>query len=173
MTARFSFFMGLLVWGLATDASQAQTMSTLCTFDSGPRAGETQDYAPKAPLPVGSPCHDGAGSTGKVVAAGGTPTLGGGGKSTLCKFDSGPRAGETQDYAPKAPLPVGGPCHDGAGSTGKVVAAGGSGGKSTLCKFDSGPRAGETQDYAPMAPLAVGSPCHDGAGSTGKVVAKP
>jgi hypothetical protein len=42
--------------------------STLCVFDAGPRAGERQDYAPMAPLPVGTPCHDGRGSTGKVVA---------------------------------------------------------------------------------------------------------
>lgn len=42
--------------------------STLCLFDAGPRAGERQDYAPMDPLPVGTPCRDGRGSTGRVVA---------------------------------------------------------------------------------------------------------
>ncbi len=41
--------------------------STLCQFESGPRAGQRQDYAPMAPLPVGTPCHDGRGSSGHVV----------------------------------------------------------------------------------------------------------
>jgi hypothetical protein len=76
-----------------------------------------------APLPVGSACQDGAGSSGKVIAK---PSSGGGGnseKSTICSFTSGPRAGQTQDYAPMAPLPVGSACQDGAGSSGKVIAA--------------------------------------------------
>jgi hypothetical protein len=72
-----------------------------------------------APLPVGSACQDGAGSSGKVIAK---PSSGGE-KSTICSFTSGPRAGQTQDYAPMAPLPVGSACQDGAGSFGKVVAA--------------------------------------------------
>ena len=46
---------------------QVQT-STLCRFTQGRRAGQTQDYAPMAPIPVGSNCQDGQGSTGVVVA---------------------------------------------------------------------------------------------------------
>jgi hypothetical protein len=42
--------------------------STLCRFTSGPRAGQDQDYAPMAPIPVGSNCQDGRGSAGTVVA---------------------------------------------------------------------------------------------------------
>jgi hypothetical protein len=42
--------------------------STLCRFTSGPRRGETQDYAPMDPIPVGSTCHDARGSSGTVVA---------------------------------------------------------------------------------------------------------
>lgn len=42
--------------------------STLCRFTSGPRRGETQDYAPMAPIPVGSSCQDARGSYGTVVA---------------------------------------------------------------------------------------------------------
>lgn len=48
-------------------AAVAQEKSTLCHFENGPRAGETQDYAPRDPIPVGSPCYDGQGSTGHVV----------------------------------------------------------------------------------------------------------
>jgi hypothetical protein len=43
-------------------------LSTLCHFTSGRRAGQTQDYAPMAPIPVGSSCQDGQGSSGTVVA---------------------------------------------------------------------------------------------------------
>ena len=96
------------------------TTSTLCQFTSGPRAGQTQDYAPKPPLPIGTPCNDGAGSTGTVIAP---PSSGGGATtSTLCQFTAGPKTGQTQDYAPQPPLPIGTPCNDGAGSTGTVVA---------------------------------------------------
>lgn len=42
--------------------------STICRFTSGPRAGQDQDYAPMAPIPVGSNCQDGRGSVGSVVA---------------------------------------------------------------------------------------------------------
>ncbi len=42
--------------------------STICEFDTGPRAGQRQDYAPMAPIAVGSSCQDGRGSTGRVVA---------------------------------------------------------------------------------------------------------
>jgi hypothetical protein len=46
----------------------APQKSTLCRFTSGPRAGQDQDYAPMAPIPVGSNCQDGRGSAGTVVA---------------------------------------------------------------------------------------------------------
>jgi hypothetical protein len=190
---------GLFALPQIAQAQNASRNSTLCHFTSGPRAGETQDYAPMAALPVGTPCQDGQGSNGRVVAKSqrngdddnsdisdhsSRPS----GKSTLCHFTSGPRAGETQDYAPMAALPVGTPCQDGQGSNGRVVAksqrngdddnsdisdhSSRPSGKSTLCHFTSGPRAGETQDYAPMAALPVGTPCQDGQGSNGRVVAR-
>ncbi len=118
--------------------------STLCRFTSGARAGEIQDYAPMDPIPVGRPCQDGFGSNGVVVARSLTarpkspsrlrpalplplrralqilpPAIV---ESTLCRFTSGPREGDTQDYAPMAPIPVGSPCQDGRGSGGTVVA---------------------------------------------------
>ena len=42
--------------------------STLCQFTTGPRAGQVQDYAPMAPIPVGSNCQDARGSYGTVIA---------------------------------------------------------------------------------------------------------
>jgi hypothetical protein len=103
---------------VAPGSPSRKDTSTLCRFDRGPRAGQTQDYAPMTPLPVGRGCQDGAGSTGWVVAPGSPSQKD---TSTLCRFDRGPRAGQTQDYAPMTPLPVGGSCQDGAGSTGQVV----------------------------------------------------
>jgi hypothetical protein len=49
-------------------ATPAVLKSTLCSFTSGPRAGQVQDYAPMAAIPVGSNCQDGQGSFGKVIA---------------------------------------------------------------------------------------------------------
>src|SRR5215510_10274090 len=90
--------MVLVLWGFINGPApinvyaqgRGQT-STLCSFTSGPRAGQTQDYAPQAPLPVGTPCQDGNGSTGTVVAApsgGNTRGGAGGATSTLCRFTS-------------------------------------------------------------------------------------
>jgi hypothetical protein len=63
------FIMSVLaIFFLAQDSGGQTQMSTICRFTAGPRAGSTQDYAPMAPIPVGSPCHDGQGSTGVVVA---------------------------------------------------------------------------------------------------------
>lgn len=50
--------------------SAASQMSTLCKFATGARAGTIYDLAPMAPVPVGSPCQDGAGSAGFVISAG-------------------------------------------------------------------------------------------------------
>jgi len=114
--------------------SNAQQTSTICSFDDGPRAGKTHDYAPRAALPVGSACNDGAGSTGTIIAkpessrAATTRNDSGDNSddssetSTICSFDDGPRAGKTHDYAPRAALPVGSACNDGAGSTGTIIA---------------------------------------------------
>jgi len=47
-------------------------------------------------------------------------------RSFLCKFTSGPRAGQIQDYTghPSGPLPVGSPCTDGLFSNGVIVSGG-------------------------------------------------
>jgi hypothetical protein len=99
--------------------AHAQAMSSVCTFTTGPRAGTSYDYALIGwqPLAVGTPCLDGAGSTGYV---GGVATRAMH-SSTVCHFTAGPRAGTSFDYrATWAPLPAGTPCLDGAGSTGIV-----------------------------------------------------
>lgn len=45
-------------------------LSTICHFYNGPRSGTNIDFASRGlrPQPVGSPCHDGAGSAGVVIA---------------------------------------------------------------------------------------------------------
>jgi hypothetical protein len=99
--------------------AEAQAVSTVCTFTTGPRTGTSYDYAQIGwqPLTVGTPCLDGAGSTGYVGGVA-TPAKR---VSSVCHFTAGPRAGTSFDYrATWAPLPVGTPCLDGAGSTGIV-----------------------------------------------------
>ena len=87
-------------------------VSTVCYFNAGPRNGTHYDFAQMGykALPVGTPCLDGAGSTGYL----GTPL------STVCYFNAGPRAGTNYNFAQMGyqALAVGTPCHDGAGSTG-------------------------------------------------------
>ena len=156
-----------------------QQMGTICKFTTGPRSGDTQDYEPMQ-APLNSPCSDGEGSSGNIIAAsptaiaapavaraadtpGTSPQSG-----SVCKFTSGAKAGSIHDYAPMH-APLGTACDDGAGSSGVIVAAQPMG---TVCKFMSGPKAGGTQDYAPVhSPL--NTPCDDGAGSSGIIVAAP
>ncbi len=175
--------------------SQTTTQSsTLCSFTSGPAAGTTRDYAPLDPLPVGTSCNDGMGSTGTMIARSPAPPPPAAPAmnyasmsqqtSTLCSFNQGPASGTTHDYAPLDPLPLGTACNDGRGSTGTIIArppepspntastAAGSHETSTLCKFNAGPLTGTTRDYAPLDPLPVGTECNDGAGSTGVIIAR-
>lgn len=178
----------------ATNSSAPQQMSTLCSFNQGPRAGTTHDYAPLDPLPVGTSCNDGNGSTGTMIAKAQNPEPASTAPattptvhpqlSTVCSFNYGPEAGTTHDYAPLDPLPVGTACNDGKGSTGIITAksqesasttespAAGSQETSTLCKFNAGPATGTTHDYAPLDSLPVGTACNDGAGSTGVIIAR-
>lgn len=64
-----SLFLVLAIF-LAVPASgqSGSGKSTLCRFTSGPRNGQTQDNAQMGPIPIGSPCADGAGSIGVIVA---------------------------------------------------------------------------------------------------------
>lgn len=85
--------------------------------------------------------------------------------SLTCRYTSGPRQNETQDFAGVPgvrPAPIGASCTDGNGSYGIAMAS-----SSTICQFKSG-----WHDYAPMTPVQIGTACHDGAGNDGQVVAK-
>jgi len=160
-----------------TTAGVAHQMGTICKFTTGPRAGDTQDYEPMQ-APLNSPCSDGQGSSGNIIAAS-TAAIAAPATATtadrsgtsnqtgsVCKFTSGPKAGSKHDYAPMH-APLGTACDDGAGSSGVIVAAQPMG---TVCNFMSGPKSGTLRDYAPMhAPL--GTACDDGAGSSGVIVA--
>jgi hypothetical protein len=56
---------------IRSGAAGAMTaVSTICQFMSGPKAHGWHDYAPWPPAPLGSPCRDGAGSAGIVMASG-------------------------------------------------------------------------------------------------------
>ena len=113
-------------------------LTTVCSFQYGPRAGTRLDFAPFGvqPIPVGQSCQDGQGSFG-VAVAGKRPAV----KppvevddeeeteteeelTTVCSFKSGPRAGTRFDFAPFGvqPIPVGESCTDGRGSFGVAVA---------------------------------------------------
>ena len=119
-----------VVAGSAT--SDGDQVGTLCAFDQGPRAGQTQDYGRRDPLLVGSSCWDGIASYGTIVAVVAPPPSHHAKPrpephaqmSTLCRYKQGPRAGQTQDYAPRAAIPVGSSCWDGTTSYGTIVASG-------------------------------------------------
>jgi hypothetical protein len=171
----------------------------VCHLSSGPRAGQTLELAEAqaaAPVRMGSTCSDGASSAGTVISqspdirrtasnpegAVARPV------SWICRFSSGPRAGEIRDLTgiPGAvAVPVGGTCTDGADSRGIAVipdagpvstswsdASPPSAGRavSTICQFMSGPKAHGWHDYAPLPAATVGSRCQDGASSAGIVV---
>jgi hypothetical protein len=51
-------------------AGALTAVSTICQFMSGPKAHGWHDYAPFPPAPLGSPCRDGSGSAGIVMASG-------------------------------------------------------------------------------------------------------
>ncbi len=65
---RWTLSLGFGLFLLASNATFAQNISTLCHFEVGPLAGQTINYAPLPPLPVGYPCHDGQ-SVGHIVPA--------------------------------------------------------------------------------------------------------
>jgi hypothetical protein len=99
-----------------------------CRFTSGPLSGQVLDYSkyPGAkPGVEGAPCTDGISSNGVVVQGGGRLVLPDprAEMTYVCKFQQGPRAGQTQDYSKYGvqPIPVGAPCQDGVQSSGVGV----------------------------------------------------
>jgi len=107
-----------LAFGLAFSPAWSQGSTMTCHFLTGPRAGQTQNFAGVpgvSPIPIGSPCTDLYGSYGIGIAEAG------GGTTLTCQFTSGPRTGQAQSYAGVpgvSPIPIGAPCSDLQGSTG-------------------------------------------------------
>jgi hypothetical protein len=186
----FSIFLAVFNFADKVVAQPAAGLTTVCQFQSGPRAGTTFDFATLGiqGIPVGLPCTDGQGSSGIAIAPGASGASGtlppvSGGLTTVCQFTSGPRTGTTFDFAPFGiqPIQVGLPCTDGQGSNGVAIAGASSPGGynvpthgqlTTKCSFSSGPRTGTIFDFAPFGiqPIPVGSPCTDGQGSNGTAV---
>ena len=99
---------------LVSSPAHAQQLTHTCKLEKGSRAGITLNFPAAQPIPVGSFCQDGAGSTGVAFPDNPNPQV-----THTCKFDLGPRAGQSQAY-PQS-LPVGVSCTDGAGSGGYSV----------------------------------------------------
>ena len=91
-----------------------QATSRTCFFVQGPMISRAQSFPHAQPIPVGSPCHDGRGSTGYAIFEPAVPT-------NVCVLTWGPRAG-VKFNTPRV-WPAGVPCHDGQGSRGMMMPA--------------------------------------------------
>lgn len=92
--------------------------SAICEFKSGPRSGQTQDYTPMPALPVGSPCQDGFGSQGYVVAAAVSLPIK---MSRTCLYYEGLAKGHSQFFSNVSPVVIGTPCWDGGQNRGMTI----------------------------------------------------
>jgi hypothetical protein len=108
--------------------------------------------------------------------------------TTTCRFLSGPRAGQTQDFTgltAATPMSIGNSCSDGESSRGIAIASAAAGddttarasevatlptGMTLTCRFYTGPRTGQIQDLA-ASPARIGSLCSDGGSSAGIAIA--
>lgn len=121
---------GLGSYGVLVDSVlPTPTVTTICLFSVGPRAGQSFDFAGMPgvqPVPVGANCQDGIGSFGTAIAPGGAPL-----QPPLppqltyrCQLTTGMRAGSVFDaraFPGIQPIPVGMPCQDGMGSSGTAI----------------------------------------------------
>lgn len=163
---------GIVVPDVPPVAPKPVPTSRTCKFNAGTRSGQVQYYPAAKPISIGSPCEDGAGSFGLVVADSPQRVAQAGKTSRTCKFDRGTKAGRSQFFAGATPIALGAACNDGAGSTGIAVAdAVAAQPTSRTCSFTTGPRKGETKHFPGAQPLQLGSYCEDGAGSSGVAVA--
>jgi hypothetical protein len=179
---RFGSVAAALLALLLSAASLSAEMTNTCKFTRGPRTGETQRYPQHDPIAVGSPCHDGRGSSGVAISEKDRDNDDETELTNTCKFTRGPRKGERQRYPDHDPIPVGSPCHDGRENSGIAVSekeeddSGDDDSESTemtnTCRFTRGPRKGETQRYPHLDAIPVGSPCHDGRGSGGVAISE-
>jgi hypothetical protein len=128
---RIGLALCFILGGLAVIVpTRAQTgLTTVCQFNTGPRAGTSLDFHAYGvqPIPIGSPCTDGRGSSGVAIAGGNQsagPSTGSANLTTLCRFTSGPKAGSVVDYKTYGvqPVAVGSQCTDGADSYGTAIA---------------------------------------------------
>src|SRR5436190_7329847 len=66
--SKYSAAMGLVfVAAFSGNVAARDSLSNTCQFDNGPHAGTVRAFPGALPIPVGSPCHDGMGSTGKAI----------------------------------------------------------------------------------------------------------
>jgi hypothetical protein len=143
----------LLVVGFTLFAKQAPppvqpsnkvVSSSICTFDTGPRAGSTRQLPETNLAAVGSPCQDDAGNKGVIVAPD-TP------------ITKRPKAGEHGQTVEAAQQATSTPDQNAQASR--------------TCTFKTGPHAGATHELPRAKPQAIGSPCHDLEGDAGLIVA--
>ncbi|HUK47383.1 MAG TPA: hypothetical protein VLW06_07325 [Terriglobales bacterium] len=85
---------------LFADTGSNSSLSTICKFQSGPKAGTTYDYASSAAVPVGTPCTDGQGSIGVIISrssasSGGSGSNGSSGSSSTAASDHSSEPSET------------------------------------------------------------------------------
>ncbi len=114
----------LLAVPVVDAGAQQIATATICELKEGPRAGERNRLrGAEALLEIGSPCSDGRGSTGVVVAKDATSGLYSPPDSTRkhasCFFERGTRAG--QILRGVLPAPLGSQCHDRNGNYGVIV----------------------------------------------------
>ena len=116
--------------------------STTCYFNFGPKLGQTENLEGSVkPVLIGKPCRDGAGSSGLAVMdkkdhdaeeaeeaaeaaalAAKTQQQNQLPLSSLCQFNTGPKAGQVENFQGKIkPLAVGSPCTDGLRSVGVTI----------------------------------------------------
>lgn len=176
----------------------------ICRFDNGPRAGQVQSYAGVTGMrgiAVGAQCTDGQGSTGVAIAQAPAPppvpvqpapAPAVPARTSACGFETGPRAGQVQNYlgvTGMQPMLVGRACTDGQGGTGIAIPQAAVQPAAAVppppappppvpaltstCRFDAGPRAGQAQSYAGMTgipPMRVGRQCANGQGSMARAI---
>lgn len=168
--------MALLGFWPALRAQAQSPTAMVCQFNSGPRASTAAffqaDHGP--PVEAGTACTDNDGSNGRAIADDGTKV-----RTTICQFDSGPKAGFAFDLAGRGgtPLPPGAACSDGKDSSGKSIAVGIAIPTATLtniCKITFGPKIGTIFDVTSynLPPTQIGSPCSDLDGNIGIGIAK-
>jgi Alpha/beta hydrolase family len=100
--------------------TRSDTRSTTCAYDKGPKKGLIEYFPPRfaTAAEIGASCEDTRGSYGRAIVDDPSKQIA---LSSVCHFTSGSHSGQSIDYAPMEPIPVGMSCQDGADSTGFVA----------------------------------------------------